>query len=695
MPSLVDPSISLIHLALQDINQSGDGGLYAELLPNRAFQGDRNNPASVNTLPWYPVGNAQLDLVTDDPSPLSEALAFSVKISGSNGQIGLSNNGFWGIDVQPQVYSGQFWVKGDYNGLFVAALHSNETAQGDFGTAQIQVQSTSQEWKQVEYQIQVDQRAPDSNNTFTLTFDASQAAKGLQLNLISLFPPTYNNRKNGLRVDLIENIKATNPSFLRFPGGNNLEGKGTRDGYWKWDNTIGPLKDRPGRGGVTGYYNSDGLGLDEYFALCEDLNMEPILALWAGFWLSGEAVQQTDYQLVVNDALNELEYLLGDESTPYGAQRCANGHQAPYKLQYLEIGNEDNLNSGLDTYAAYRYSLMRDAILQRYPYMIVIASTQELPSEAYGANNMADYHQYTRPDNFVNQSNFFDANTTDHPILIGEYANVQPNVDKFPNGTYQPAVVNDPANPLSPDAFWQGSVAEAVFLLGAERNAAKILGAAYAPLFKNLDAVTWPVDLIGFAADPTKTELSTSFQVFRLFSNIRFTQTRPTNVTNQPGSQGPTRSSSDGPVYWAAGENTLTGANVLKLATYNATTVGQQSIANTNRQARQTVPVTVSFDSVSGGTQARLVVLSAQDPMAMGNDAAMIRQSRVTADSEGRFSFRLPDLAVAVLETRPEHGEFVNGLAGSGGYGGCKNGQRTSYDWQEWLQGTQEGTGCQ
>jgi len=61
---------------------------------------------------------------------------------------------------------------------------------------------------------------PNSNNTFVIEFEAGQGP--LNFNLISLFPPTYNNRPNGQRADLMAALKALNPSFLRMPGGNNM-----------------------------------------------------------------------------------------------------------------------------------------------------------------------------------------------------------------------------------------------------------------------------------------------------------------------------------------------------------------------------------------------------------------------------------------------------------------------------------------
>ena len=81
--------------------------------------------------------------------------------------------------------------------------------------------------------------APDVNNTFTVTFDAAEVAGStLYFNLISLFPETFKNRPNGLRKDLAQAINDLNPKFLRFPGGNNIEGFSIAD-RWIWNNTIG------------------------------------------------------------------------------------------------------------------------------------------------------------------------------------------------------------------------------------------------------------------------------------------------------------------------------------------------------------------------------------------------------------------------------------------------------------------------
>jgi len=40
------------------------------------------------------------------------------------------------------------------------------------------------------------------------------------------------------------------------------------------------------------------------------MNLEPILALWAGYYLNGVAISEADLPPYVDDAMNELEFLM-------------------------------------------------------------------------------------------------------------------------------------------------------------------------------------------------------------------------------------------------------------------------------------------------------------------------------------------------------------------------------------------------
>ncbi|KAI9702635.1 MAG: hypothetical protein M1820_006141 [Bogoriella megaspora] len=586
--------------------------------------------------------------------------------NSSTASVGFNNSGWWGFDVQVQNYIGSFYVHGTYNGTMIALLQSTTSGE-TFGSVQIQVESTGTDWTQFNYSLTPAKAAPTSNNTFQLTFNSSLATDGsLDFNLISLFPPTYKNRTNGNRVDLMEALAGLNPSFLRLPGGNNLEGNDPPN-LWYWNETLGPLKDRPGRPGTWSYQNTDGLGLIEYLYWCEDLGVEPILAVWGGLYLDGTVISEDDIDTYVQYALDELEFLMGDASTTYGAQRIALGYPNPFQINYVEIGNEDNLNGGQSSYSEYRFPAFYNAISKAYPNITIIGSTIDI--SPYPGNASGDYHQYTRPDYFVGQFNFFDNYTSEHPILIGEYAVVQPNDGQGDGVNWDDG--------RSPFPFWIGSVGEAVFLLGAERNADKIIGASYAPLFQNLNSYQWTPDMISYTADPSQDVLSTSWHVVSFLAGTRLSTILPTDEATI------------GPAYWVAG-TTSSGSHVLKAAIYNST---------------DDVPFTVKFDGVSGGATANLSYLTASDPYAYNNvgQENVVRTTihQIEADGDGTFSFGLPNLSVAILETTTEvENSVTNGHNvqwGPAGWKEWKNGAGTklgTVDLGDGCQGPMAGKSC-
>lgn len=160
--------------------------------------------------PWTVIGDAELSL-QNLSQPLSPALPTSLNIATSTGQVvGISNPGYWGIEVKVQQYSGSFWVKGSYEGSFTASLFNyltNET----LGSVDMTSNATYNEWREHSFTLTPETDPGNVNNTFRITFDASGTDGSLDFNLISLFPPTYNNRPNGMRIDLMEALKGLNP----------------------------------------------------------------------------------------------------------------------------------------------------------------------------------------------------------------------------------------------------------------------------------------------------------------------------------------------------------------------------------------------------------------------------------------------------------------------------------------------------
>ncbi len=281
---------------------------------------------------WKPIGGAKLSL--DKSNPLSDALKTVLRVdipAGATGEVGFLNEGWWGFDVKPQPYKASFYIKPSASGStpgqqatgLYLSLRSNSTkdiwAQEwiDFST----LNSTG--YTQFNKVLNPTSKAPNVKNIFAITFRANETAgQTFYFSLLSLFPPTYKNRPNGLRVDLAEHLAALQPKFLRFPGGNNLEGISV-DTRWQWKKNIGPLINRPGRPGNWDYYNTDGLGYLEFLEWCEDMEMEPLLTVYAGYSLGNPktTVPQADLDIYIQEAIDQLEYAMGGANTTWGAMR--------------------------------------------------------------------------------------------------------------------------------------------------------------------------------------------------------------------------------------------------------------------------------------------------------------------------------------------------------------------------------------
>ncbi len=409
-------SPTLYGLMFEDISHSGDGGLYGELIQNRIM---KNADTPVD---WSVVNSsgAQGSIALDDTQPInSVALTTSLKLDitqVSKGQrVGVANDGYWGIPVLPRtLYRGSFYAmaSSDFRGPLTVSIESNS---GQTIYAHATVSKVSTTWKQYSFAFTTGNVAPSETNHFVISAGHTGT---VWFNLVSLFPPTWNNRANGLRPDLMSLLNNMHPSFLRFPGGNFLEGLTTAD-YFNWKQTIGPLSQRPGHNDPWGYYSSDGLGLLEYLEWCEDLHISPVLAVYAGYALNGThiPVGTPQFNALVQDAVDEVQYATGSINTKWGKIRAADGHPKPFSIQYVEVGNEDFFDSS-GSYDA-RFSGFYDALKLNYPSIKLIATT----TVTSRTPDVYDEHFYLTPAGMESLATRYDSYDRNAPkIFVGEYA---------------------------------------------------------------------------------------------------------------------------------------------------------------------------------------------------------------------------------------------------------------------------------
>lgn len=131
----------------------------------------------------------------DFDNPLTSAITRSLRVdvpSNTTGQVGFSNEGYWGIPVDGTTYTSYFFMKGNYSGDVTIKLVGT-TSGIEYGKSTLQVNSGD---KFEEFNTSFPTtRAPDGDVLYTLTFDGEQAAgDSLWFDLVMLYPTTYKNR---------------------------------------------------------------------------------------------------------------------------------------------------------------------------------------------------------------------------------------------------------------------------------------------------------------------------------------------------------------------------------------------------------------------------------------------------------------------------------------------------------------------
>lgn len=494
-------SPTLYGLMTEEINYSYDGGLYAELIRNRVFKDDAKSPAYWSVVnSGGAAGTIQLDQSQPVPgTALGTSLRLDIANATAGARAGVANTGFWGIPVKPNTsYRASFYAKkgSGFSGPLTVSIESND---GSKTLAQAKVSSIGPEWAQYTVKLRTGNVPASTSNRFVIS---GENAGTVWLNQVSLFPPTYKNRPNGNRIDLMQKLVAMKPTFLRFPGGNYLEGVTIAERF-DWKKTLGPISQRPGHPGPWGYRSTDGLGLLEFLNWTEDMKGEPVLAVFAGYALGGEHVAGEKLEPFIQDALDEIEYVTGDKNTKWGARRIADGHPAPIKLRYVEIGNED----WFDKSGSYdqRFTQFYDALKAKYPQLQLIATANVKTRTP----DLYDDHLYASPEEVARRSTDYDFRDRKGPkVFVGEWASQ----DGGPTPTMKSAL------------------GDAAYMTGLERNSDIVAMQCYAPLLVNVNpgGRQWTVNMIGY--DAMTSFASPSYYAQLMFANNKGDLVLPTTV---------------------------------------------------------------------------------------------------------------------------------------------------------------------
>lgn len=460
---------------------------------------------------------------------------------GTQGWVGISNDGFYGMSVDSSKrYAGSFSVRGAYQGEVNLGFRNKLTGMR-LSDDNITLHSYDDSWSTVNIPVfEPLSAAGNPNNTFEFLFDASTlSGKSISVNLLSVFKQTFNDRPNGVREDLATAYNDLESSWIRLPGGNNMQGFSVGNEF-NFTETLGDLKTRPGRLGTWTDIDTSGFGMLEQLQWAIDSGQEVFLGIFAGLFIGGGVIPQNQLQPYVDLAMDQLEFLLGSSSTTWGKVRASLGYPDPFALKFVEIGNEDFF--GEPSYSDYRFDAFYQAIKATYPELVLLSTVSPAPNGLTGAQNVwADEHIYANEDTFAGLYNRYDNHDRSRPVIVGEYA----------------AVVTG-SNPGQAGQQTMGmALSEAIMLLGCERNSDIVKGTSYGALIKSYDEEPGTVAVIKHTADATLKSLS--FYVQKLFAQNHGDATLP--VTTEGGD-------GIGPVYWSATKRN-TGATILKLVNYH------------------------------------------------------------------------------------------------------------------------------
>jgi alpha-L-arabinofuranosidase len=313
---------------IEDVNHEIYGGIYSQMVFGESFQeptpsspGPTEKAHEISGM-WRSLrrGTAagRFGLVTE--RPFAGRQSQLVSFDSGEGEWGIENQGLnhWGMNfVAGKTYEGYVWARAGKKTELVAALESRDGSQV---YAQTPVVVASDDWQRLD---------------FTLTPSASDQAGRFALKLKepgsvtlghAFLQPGEWGRFKGLPVrrDVAEGLIGQGITVLRY-GGSMVNS----DGY-KWKNMIGPRDRRPPYSGTWYRYSSNGWGIPDFMDFCEA----------AGF----EYIPDFNMGETPQDMADFIEYAKGATDTEWGRRRAADGHPQPYRLRYLELGNEERVD---------------------------------------------------------------------------------------------------------------------------------------------------------------------------------------------------------------------------------------------------------------------------------------------------------------------------------------------------------------
>lgn len=564
----VDISQELYGVFYEDINSSADGGLSAELVKNNSFENYQNLHATTSPavkgdqrswkLHWNSSNAA--NFVVERTDGLNNNNKNYAKITGNQT---LSNHGFVGrATLDKSAMAIRKDMKYDFSMYMKAASNYAGTVKvkvvDDAGTVLTNEATLNLKkdgtWQKVSTSLTGNAQ---KLGTLVLTFEGAGAADAMYIDMVSLIPTDgygYGNKNYsygaGLRKDLVEKLQQLGPDFIRFPGGCVVEGSYGLDGYYNWEDSVGPLEERRAIGSYWGspwksvnygtgqdnygYMMSYQFGYHEILTLCEDLGAQPFPILSAGIFCqftedASASVSGEQLKPFADHATHLIDYCWGDPNSSDATQaqwakkRVANGHEEPFDLNYLGIGNEnwEQPELGVSYYANFKWikDYVEKYVKEHYPNREITLISSTGPYYQGGQNTSAwnwinrDMPGETLVDEhyYINYTSDGDNTLLNSDYIYDNYKRLNEGGSNVFVGEYAGHLTTTKENVLDT------AISEAAYMTGLERNGDIVRHASYAPLFEREGCRDWDYNLIKF--DAFDSYGTPSYYVQTMYSN--------------------------------------------------------------------------------------------------------------------------------------------------------------------------------
>lgn len=343
-------------LCLEDVNHEIYGGLYSQMIFGESFA----EPADEHGVSkeWSPVtrGDVKLNAAIDRSAPFVGTQSQAITFDGI-GEAGVANRGLHhgGMVFQlDRLYEGYVWLRSNAAQAVAVSLESED----GFTSLARQTFSTTpgDAWQRFEFTLTP--HAGGDAKSVRGQFSIRMTQPGSLVIGHAFLQPGPWGRFHDLPVrrDVAEKMLATGIRFIRY-GGSMVNAPDYRVSHM-----MAARDRRPPYEGHWYPYSTNGWSVLDFLNFCEAANVEPIPDL---------SIDET-----AGDLERFLRYATSPADRDEGELRAADGHPRPYRLKYIELGNEEKVD---DVYVD-KFRTLAGAIWRIDPSIVVVVGDFEYRS---------------------------------------------------------------------------------------------------------------------------------------------------------------------------------------------------------------------------------------------------------------------------------------------------------------------------